>query len=110
MRIPSVNFIFIFIYVVLIILQIDGSRTVSVAITPEQGFHPSFGMRKHWPLLRLDRDHQRVAEHEDVNYQFDRDEGAENLADFARTEISKPRSPAEILQDLPELTEGVAMH
>jgi hypothetical protein len=56
-------------------------------------------------------DRQRVAEHEDVNDQLDRiEEERKKPADFVRTEATKPPSPAETVQDLPEPTDDVVMH
>jgi hypothetical protein len=38
------------------------------------------------------------------------EEELKETVDFVRTEVSKPRSPAETMQDLPEPTDDVVMH
>lgn len=105
-------------------------------MTPAQSFHPSFrGDLSTVPsedeealatapapmeiishdvnrlVQHLDgMDRQRVAEHEDVKDQLDRvEEELKKLADLVRTEATKPPSPAETVQDLPEPTDDVVM-
>jgi hypothetical protein len=56
-------------------------------------------------------DRQIEAGHTDVKDQLDWvKEELKKLADFVRTEASKPRSPAETIQQLPEPTDDVVMH
>jgi hypothetical protein len=53
----------------------------------------------------------RVAEHEDLKDQLDRvEEELKKLADFVRTVATKPPSPVETVQELPEPTDDVVMH
>jgi hypothetical protein len=52
-----------------------------------------------------------LVESSDVKDQLDRvEEELKKLADFVRTEASKPRSPAETVQELPDPTDDVVMH